>query len=214
MLTLVSDTLLSALGLGFERAHRRLFENVEFDLAPGEALQIHGANGSGKSTLLRILCGLTWPSEGAVIWNGTNIEHDPYELRSELIYLGHADGIKLELSVRENLEYCRALALAPLPTPISETTKNLSLQGLDDILVRHLSAGQRRRVALARLLMSKARLWILDEPFTALDKNGTAAVEAMLDRHLDDGGLIVFSSHQPIQVKRPSIDVLSLDRKT
>ena len=203
--------MLCARDLCIERNHRRLFEHLDVDLEPGGALQIQGANGTGKSTLLRILCGLTWAIEGAVYWKGTNIEHDSLQLRSELIYLGHANGIKLELNVRENLEFCRTLSFSPHPIPFDVITQQLSLEGLQDVLVRHLSAGQRRRVALARLLTSKARLWILDEPFTALDKDGTAAVEAMLDSHLDEGGMIVFSSHQPIRLNRQSVASLSLE---
>ena len=205
-----SDSLLRARGLGIERANRRLFENIDVDLDPGEALQIQGANGSGKTTLLRILSGLTWPSDGVISWKGTDIEHDPHELRADIVYIGHADGIKLELSVRENLEYCRALAFSPRRTPIASITSRLALEGLDDVLVRHLSAGQRRRVALARLLMSEARLWILDEPFTALDMNGSATVEAILAGHLDEGGLAVFSSHQRVRVGNRPLKRLSL----
>ena len=205
-----SDALLRARGLRIERAHHLLFEAIDIDLGAGEALQIHGANGSGKTTLLRILSGLTWPSDGFVFWNDINVDDDPYELRADIIYVGHADGIKLELSVRENLEYCRALAFRPSDTQVGAITNRLALSGLEDVLVRNLSAGQRRRVALSRLLMSKARLWILDEPFTALDVNGIASVETILGEHLDEGGMVIFSSHQPVRVSNHSVNILSL----
>ena len=205
-----SRSLLKARGIRFERSHRTLLENIEVELDAGEALQIHGPNGSGKTTLLRILCGLTWPSDGVVLWDGKNVDDDPDELRADIVYVGHADGIKLELSVRENLEYCRALAYRARQTPISRTTERLALTGLDDIAVRYLSAGQRRRVALARLLMTEARLWILDEPFTALDAAGTATVESMLAEHLGGGGLVVFSSHQQVRVAQRSVKLLGL----
>ncbi len=187
-----------------------LFENIDVDLGRGEAIQIHGANGSGKTTLLRILSGLTWPSAGVVLWNGVNVDDDPQELRGDIVYVGHADGIKLELSVRENLEYCRALAYRPRETPVGAVTERLALDGLDDVLVRYLSAGQRRRVALARLLMTEARLWILDEPFTALDANGIATVEGILAEHLDGDGLAVFSSHQQVRVTERTLKTLPL----
>ena len=213
-LAVPSDSLLSARGLGIERAYRRLFENIDVDLNPGQALQVNGANGSGKTTLLRILSGLTWPTAGIVLWNGVNLDDDPQELRGDIVYVGHTDGIKLELSVRENLEYCRALAYHPRDTPVSDITERLALGGLDDVLVRYLSAGQRRRVALARLLMTEARLWILDEPFTALDVEGTATVEEMLAEHMNGDGLVVFSSHQPVRVAERPLKVLHLDSQT
>lgn len=187
-----------------------LFQNIDVDLDAGEALQVNGTNGSGKTALLRILSGLTWPSEGVVRWHGVDVDDDPQELRADIVYVGHTDGIKLELSVRENLEYCRALAYRPRGTPVDVITARLALGGLDDVLVRYLSAGQRRRVALARLLITEARLWILDEPFTALDAAGTATVEEMLAEHMDRDGLAVFSSHQAVRVAERALKTLRL----
>lgn len=187
-----------------------LFQNIDVDLSAGEALQVNGTNGSGKTTLLRVLCGLTWPSKGVVRWHGVDVDDDPQELRGDIVYVGHTDGIKLELSVRENLEYCRALTYRPRGTPVDVITERLALAGLEDVLVRYLSAGQRRRVALARLLITEARLWILDEPFTALDAAGTATVEEMLAEHMDHDGLAVFSSHQAVRVAERALKTLRL----
>ncbi len=191
---------LSVTALASSRGERQLFEDISFDLDEGQAVQVHVVNGSGKTTLLRILCGLTLPSAGFVMWRGTDIDGDPGPLRSELAYVGHADGVKLELTPTENLHFTRALGENPTGQEISRILARLGLAGQEHVLTRSLSAGQRRRVALARLLVTRAVLWILDEPFTALDRKGGDTVQSMLTEHLSGGGIAVFSSHQPVSV--------------
>lgn len=185
------------------RDDRILFEKLDFDLEAGAVLQIEGHNGSGKTSLLRILCGLSRPAEGTVYWNGLDIEKNPDEYRIELNYIGHAAGVKADLSPLENLEISRNLnglgrpGLAP-----EEALRLIGLRGFEDIPARTLSAGQQRRVALARLLIRQCRLWILDEPFTSIDKHGIRQIEELLDAHIESGGLAILTSHHPVQCKQ------------
>jgi heme exporter protein A len=135
-----------------------------------------------------------------VQWRGVDISSDPLPLRTDLAYVGHSDGIKLELTAVENLQVARALSARPGSTPPPAILDALGLAGLAHVICRHLSAGQRRRLAIGRLLVGPAKLWILDEPFTALDAESSAAVRALLASHLTQGGLAVLSSHQPIDI--------------
>lgn len=201
---------LSVTALASSRGDRELFEDISFALDEGQAVQVHGVNGSGKTTLLRILCGLTLPSAGVVKWRGTHIDEDPGPLRSELLYVGHADGIKLELTPTENLHFSRALGHHPTDRDIIGVLARLGLGGQEQVLTRSLSAGQRRRVALARLLVTRAVLWVLDEPFTALDRKGGDTVQAMLAEHLSGGGIAVFSSHQPVSIPGHAVGSVEL----
>lgn len=187
---------LAALGLSAWRGERRLFHDLRLALAPGQFLHVHGPNGSGKTTLMRILCGLTLPEEGEVRWRGQRIAKCAPEYRRELLYVGHANGVKRELSALENLRVARALGAHPTRAPLAEVLARLQLAGLAAAPAGSLSAGQQRRLALARLLACRARLWILDEPFAALDRAGNEMLEALLDEHLAAGGLAVLSSHQ------------------
>ncbi len=191
--------MLEAVGLGAIRGDRRLFSGLNFSLADGELLYVHGPNGSGKTTLLRMLCGLVVPAAGEVRWRGERIESLGEEYRRELLYLGHAAALKDDLTGLENLRVAATLtgdevgeedALAAL--------ERLGVEGCGDLPVRVLSQGQKRRVALARLQLSRAGLWILDEPFTALDKGAIAALEALLQQHLASGGIVVLTTHQEV----------------
>ena len=189
---------LEALGLSSWRGDRLLFEGVDVDVGAGELLQVHGRNGAGKTTLLRILCGLTIAWEGEVLWKGRSIARRPQGLRRDLSYLGHADGIKYALSARENLEFAACLAGAPGVRGVSEALDRLGLARFAQHAARTLSSGQRRRVALARLLICRTSLWILDEPFTALDEQGAESMRGVLAEHLERGGVVVLTSHQPV----------------
>jgi len=180
------------------RDDRMLFKNLNFNLEAGQVLQIEGRNGCGKTSLLRILCGLLLPETGEVRWQGEGIEHNRAEFQAQLNYIGHANGVKEELTPIENLNVARALGAQPSATPLVDVLEHVGLRGFEDVLCASLSAGQRRRVALARLLATQTPLWILDEPFTALDKRGITHVEAMLSAHAQAGGIAVLTSHHTV----------------
>ena len=196
--------MLDANDLECLRGTRRLFAGISFALAPGECLQVHGANGSGKTSLLRILCGLSRPERGAVRWNAEPIDVAGDEYRAALVFCGHANALKEDLTPAENL-----LAAAALyGTPATEDSARAALdafgiRNLEALPVRALSQGQKRRVALARLGLCARRLWILDEPLAALDARAAETLATRLDSHLAHGGLAVLTSHQPIELRAP-----------
>ena len=188
-------------GLACDRGDRRLFSAVDFSVAAGEWLQIEGANGAGKTSLLRILAGLAPAAEGHIEWEGRPVAKQRDEFHARLLYLGHAATIKEDLSALENLQTAAAVAGRPLPEPTAlAALRRIGLKGREDLPSRVLSQGQKRRVALARLLCSQARLWVLDEPFVALDVAAVAQLCEILDEHLARGGLLVFTSHQAVQL--------------
>ena len=180
------------------RDDRLLFGDVSFQLANGELLLVEGANGSGKTTLLRMLCGLRQTDDGHLSWCGFPLEHSDYF--SAMAYMGHHDGHKKELTVLNNLRFHSALH-ATQQTDYSAVLAKVGLTGYDDTPVQQLSAGQKRRLALARVLLQQAVLWILDEPFTALDKHGIALLEALLSQHLNQGGMVIMTSHQSLSLR-------------
>lgn len=191
--------LLEVRRLACARGEARLFEDLDFALDAGEALQVQGANGAGKTSLLRILSGLTLPDEGEVYWRGKNIALHRPEFHAQLAYLGHLLGLKAELTVTENLRIATGMqGLAGSASRIVEVLNKVDLDHRADLPVRALSAGQRQRVALARLLLLNAVLWVLDEPFTALDAAGVLLVRALAEQHLEQGGLVILTSHQAV----------------
>ena len=204
--------ILAAQDLACFRGDRLLFRSLNFAIPPGQAVQIRGPNGCGKTTLLRILCCLTLPEEGNIYWRGRLVRaRDPDYLRG-LRYIGHSDGVKLVLTPRENLRIAMALDSFVDESALETALTRLGLADFMDVPCRTLSAGQRRRVALARLTLGTARLWLLDEPFTALDTAGTDAVRALIDTHLEAGGCAVLTSHQPLHLdagRSSSIDLTS-----
>ena len=194
--------VLEGTDLACYRGEIALFEHLNFRLEAGEALRIEGANGSGKTSLLRILAGLSRPDEGRVEWLGTDIHLKPLAFNAVLGFLGHLLGLKHDLSIEENLRMMTALRGQALDK--DAMTAALGEVGLGDRLdlrVRQLSQGQRQRTALAALMLSGSLLWILDEPFTALDRTGIALVESLLDSHLDQGGMAILTSHQPVSTR-------------
>lgn len=180
------------------RDDRVLFDDLNFSLSAGQLLQIEGRNGSGKTSLLRILCGLTLPTEGKISWKNQDIQNIKSSYWASLTYIGHANGIKADLTPLENLAMARALSQTPTSTDLATALEQVGLYGFEDIPTRTLSAGQQRRVALARLLVSETPLWILDEPFTALDKTAISLIEEWLDAHAKRGGAAILTSHHTV----------------
>ena len=189
--------MLEAAELECERGGRVLFRGLSFALRAGESLRVAGANGSGKTSLLRILCGLLPPASGEVRWRGTAVQRLREDYSRELVYLGHAPAVKDDLSAAENLSVSCALAGMPAAEEaIAEALARFGLAGKRQ-LSRRLSQGQRRRAALARLALSASRpLWLLDEPFSALDVAGVALLRGLIEAHLERGGAVIFTTHQ------------------
>jgi heme exporter protein A len=190
--------MLSAESLSCTRDDRLLFEGLSFTVQQGQVLLLEGNNGSGKTSLLRIICGFREPDTGAVLWCGETVSQGLFY--SKMAYVGHLDGIKKELTVLENLKLSLALA-QPGKFAIQQALDKVQLAGYEDTLIQALSAGQKRRLSLARLLISQNVLWILDEPFTSLDKQGIALIESLMSVHCANGGMMVLTSHHDINLQ-------------
>jgi heme exporter protein A len=196
-----ADVSLEVRGLSFHRNDEPLFTDLGFQLSSGDVLLVEGSNGSGKTTLLRTLCGLAMPSAGEIRWCGREIRDAQPEYLADLAYVGHLAGLKGELTPIENLAFARRLHSARDEVAPADALERLGLPPeCDDLPARRLSAGQQRRVALARLLISRARLWVLDEPFTALDHAGRGRVEELLAEHAARGGIAILTTHHAMQV--------------
>ncbi len=187
-----------------------LFTNINFTIQAGEILQIQGTNGSGKTSLLRILTGLSQPETGEVFWNGTNIDIDRESYLENLIYIGHTNGLKAELSAIENLQLSRQYLGQSNDKPTQQALEEVGLTGYEHILAHQLSAGQKRRVTLARLSLNTAPLWILDEPVTAIDVDGVSAFEKTIETHVLNGGMVILTTHQSLNFGKAKTLSLSL----
>jgi heme exporter protein A len=175
------------------RGGRRLFDGLSFALGPGEAIQVTGPNGAGKSSLLRLIAGLLRPVDGSVALEG---RADDRPMGEALHFVGHLDGVKGALTVFENLEFMRALLGGAMNTP--DALARLGLAQLADLPAINLSAGQRRRLALARLLVASRPLWLLDEPTTALDADARRMFSEVVSEHLSGSGMLVVATHEPL----------------
>ena len=186
-------------GLACRRGERLVFERLDFELAPGGALLLTGPNGSGKSSLLRLMAGLTPPLLGALAWDGAATAEDPAAHRARLHLVGHQDALKPVLTVAEALAFSAALRDAS-PELVRPALQRFHLAELADLPCRVLSAGQRRRLALARLLASPAPLWLLDEPTSGLDDASMADLLAVIAEHRSQGGMMAIATHQPLPI--------------
>lgn len=179
---------------------------------PHQALILEGDNGSGKTSLLRILCDIRSPDQGEVIWCQQPIQNPSSGFFEDMLYIGHLDGIKRDLTVEENLKVCRGLG-RPSQITVSQALDQVGLYGYEDVRSQVLSAGQRRRVALASLLIRHSVLWVLDEPFTALDKTSRAVFEEIMNQHVNQGGMIVLTSHHPVKLTASKIISINLSQQ-
>ncbi|MCB1943222.1 MAG: cytochrome c biogenesis heme-transporting ATPase CcmA [Candidatus Accumulibacter sp.] len=203
--------MLEASNLECVRGERRLFADVSFRLDGGEMLYLQGSNGSGKTSLLRMLCALTPAVSGEIRWRGKPIGKLGEEFRSELCYLGHHNAIKEELTPLENMRSSADLAQEPLAEEAAlDALQLVGLRGREDLACRYLSQGQKRRAALARLVNEKRALWILDEPYVALDPAAVELVAGLIGAHLQRGGLAVLTTHQAVAVPAGAIRELHL----
>jgi len=201
---------LTADNLHLWRGEQHVLQGLSFALNRSECLQVTGANGAGKTTLLRALCGLVPLEEGRVCWRGQDINDDPENYHGELSYLGHDNGLKGDLTAAENLYYAARLRRR---ISADQVLAALSRVGAPDVArqrVRRLSAGQRRRVALARMTLTGGALWILDEPGANLDSRGQAVVIELLQAHLEAGGAAVVATHQELALPSTQLRPLVL----
>jgi len=195
--------LLTASGVTLWRGYQCLFEHLDFSVAPGAALLVRGPNGSGKTTLLRVVCGLTRAETGAVSWQGRDLHRHRSELGQVIAYTGHQTGLKGDLSLAQNLRFAARLADRP-DAAWQALLDPLGLSGSTELDVRLLSAGQQRRAALVRTLISPAPLWVMDEPLANLDEAGRSFVLAAVERHLEGGGVALLAIHETISLSASS----------
>jgi heme exporter protein A len=198
---LTSAPTLSLHKLGCTRGGRPLFQGVNSLLEAGQWLYVVGANGAGKTSLLRMVCGLAPIDDGDILWNGTPIQDQRDAYHQDLCYLGHLNALQESMTVHENLSFATALGGQALQKQAAnEVLARFGMPGRGHQLVRHLSQGQKRRVALSRLALSPARLWVLDEPFVAMDDTGVHMLADLIAAHLNRGGMAVLTSHQLVDI--------------
>lgn len=193
------------------RGDHRLFAGLSFALQPGQIMQVQGENGSGKTSLLRTLCGFLSPESGKILWDGTDMRELAEDYFANLLYLGHHNAIKDELSGVENLRISAGLAGIALDDKQAVAAlRRMGLKGRERLPTKVLSQGQRRRVALARLLLGDAKLWVLDEPLAALDVGAVELVQTLIAEHLARQGMVIFTTHQPLEIAGMEMRRLSL----
>jgi heme exporter protein A len=208
---LKTNPTLSFSKLGCIKGGRQLFKNVDCTLEAGQWLYVAGANGVGKTSLLRMVCGLASIETGDILWSGKSIQTQREAYRHDLCYLGHLNGLQESMTVDENLAFTAALSgIAPDKLQTQDVLTRFGLRGRNKQLVRHLSQGQKRRVALSRLALSSAKLWVLDEPYVAMDEAGIGLLADLIAGHLADGGLAVLTSHQRVAIGQIPAQLLEL----
>lgn len=195
------DRRLDVSGLEFSYPDKMLLHGLSFTLDAGEWLHVRGNNGAGKTTLLKVLSGVLRPEAGEIHYHGMNLKDDLVLYQQQMCYVGHKLGVSQRLTVREHCRLEVLSYLAPSLCLVDNAIKRFSLCGFEDVLCGMLSSGQKRRVALLRLILSQASLWILDEPLVALDKAGVDSLMGCFDEHLNKGGQIVMTSHQDIPLR-------------
>ncbi len=203
--------MLEVVDLECRRGDRRLFSDLCFRLPAGTLLHVRGRNGTGKTTLLRALCGLLAREAGQILWKGEDIAALGEDYRRDMLYFGHLNGIKSDLDAVENLRVAATLDGDQTPDEaLWDALARMGLAGFEDLPTRVLSQGQKKRVALARLLVSRAPLWILDEPFSALDTDAVDLLGALIGAHVDGGGLAVLTTHQEVPLTSGQVQRLQL----
>jgi heme exporter protein A len=201
--------VLEARALSCVRGDKALFSGLSFQIAAGDCLHVRGENGVGKTTLLRILTGLSQPESGEVLWNQQALNSQSSAYHRDLLFLGHRDALKEELTALENLQMYAAIDdVELLLEDAMAALRRFGLRGRENLPIHCLSAGQKRRVLMARMLTRQARLWILDEPFNALDAKAVVELEGLIAEHLSAGGLLVLTSHQAVNIA--NVKVLEL----
>ncbi|MBL4794412.1 MAG: cytochrome c biogenesis heme-transporting ATPase CcmA [Pseudomonadales bacterium] len=200
--TSTSSQILAIRNLSCQRDDRELFVDLSFDVSAGEVVQVAGPNGSGKTTLLRILCGLMSDFTGDILWCGQPVKKCWEDFSSQLAFIGHAAGIKPSLTAEENLAWLVDIHGQHNigEEDISDALTKVGLRGYEDVQTQQLSAGQKRRVGLARLYVEQAFCWILDEPFTAIDQQGVAELEKLIFDHAEKGGMVILTTHHQLNV--------------
>lgn len=199
--------VIEAIALCCERDDRDLFHSLSFSIAKGEWVQVTGANGAGKTTLLRLLAGLLRPEEGEIRFQGAPLSDVRESYCQDLLWIGHQPGMKTRLTALENLQFYHPQCSTQA---ILEALLQAGLAGYEDLPLHQLSAGQQRRAALARLWLTQAQIWLLDEPFTAIDVAGVARLTARMAEHTANGGIVVMTTHQPMHTEQGRVRALSL----
>jgi len=189
-----------------QRGYNELFSNLSFELNSGEILKISGANGSGKTSLLKIIAGLNSAESGRLSINNNQV--GSYEYQSDIFYLGHLPALSPELHCKENLDYLTQLNNSNSNQTLDEALTNVGLKNFEYEYAANLSAGQKRRVVLSALFITQAKVWLLDEPFTALDSEGINVIEAQITKHCNNNGICVLTTHQECNL--PGLRTLTL----
>jgi heme exporter protein A len=208
---LPDGAVLEARAINCWRGDRHILRDVSFAVRSGEFLKITGPNGVGKTTLLRVVCGLLPAESGAIEWRGRPVQGASDEFHTDMAYLGHLNSLKADLTARENLRFLAGLRQALTPADVDAALDRVGILSRGDLQTRSLSAGQKRRLALSRLLLADAALWILDEPVTNLDAAGVDLVEELVREHVGRGGIAVAAAHQRLLDDDPELRRLELN---